>query len=826
MLNDDFQKVLDEYLKAREEKGYTSAPIAHHIQQTLKNEIDNIVDDQDYKVTASEGVGRLSEIPWIGAFKPEQNNNIASGYFFKADMSGVYLVLRVFYYEELGKKHGKYISNYLKTKTKHIRDLLENSSLEINSFDDTFDLNSNQKTADIHKNGIILCKLYEKDNIPPDDVLINDLKRIMEIQDYIYKNYSDDMYLSVDEWIEALEDENLVDSKMLNVLEIMYNSEEYTSCFKDIAKQRSEIGFTDEKVYTTNVTNTSKRLKKHFNKTALYNKDDEEEYWSRLFYGKFKKHEDGQRLFYMTLREELIEALEKYDKSKRPDRIEIDMHYKEHRTSETDSTTTQYWLISAGEDAELWDEFYENGYVGIGYTGTGDLNQYSSKDEIRRKLEERRDDGSSPTHDALACWQFVHDMKIEDVVFVKNGTSEIIGKGIIKSDYEYDTTKPYHKIRKVEWTDKVNLKSEDKLPRKTLTDITNDPKLDNIQKLFEDKKYDSFYDYLIDEGYYFSRLAIENYLLSLKVKPFVILTGNSGTGKTKLSQLFAKYLNQHDNYKIIPVGANWTENRHILGYVNILNDNPQYTPAYYLIEQAQKESYPHFLILDEMNLSHVERYFADFLSAIESNEAIPLHGEDELEIPSNLFVIGTVNVDETTYMFSPKVLDRANTIEFKTYSAKDYMTNNFDTSKPKGNIGYLEDILIDQEIQNMSIQELEQVFDNDKFWDELSDEIFKFQKILKKAGFDFGFRVINEITRFMAVAYKYENEPRNWTNWKRYFDAQIKQKMLPKLHGSQKVIGETLDELLEACEEYPTSKAKLEEMIDVLEKQRYVSFIN
>lgn len=78
----------------------------------------------------------------------------------------------------------------------------------------------------------------------------------------------------------------------------------------------------------------------------------------------------------------------------------------------------------------------------------------------------------------------------------------------------------------------------------------------------------------------------------------------------------------------------------------------------------------------------------------------------------------------------------------------------------------------------------------------------------------------------MAVAYKYENEPENWTNWKRYFDAQIKQKMLPKLHGPQKVIGETLDNLLEACEEYPTSKAKLEEMANVLEKQRYVSFIN
>ena len=78
----------------------------------------------------------------------------------------------------------------------------------------------------------------------------------------------------------------------------------------------------------------------------------------------------------------------------------------------------------------------------------------------------------------------------------------------------------------------------------------------------------------------------------------------------------------------------------------------------------------------------------------------------------------------------------------------------------------------------------------------------------------------------MLVAYKYEGCPDNWANWKRYFDAQIKQKMLPKLHGSQKIIGKTLDELLQACAEYPTSKAKLKEMIDVLDKQRYVSFIN
>ena len=737
MINEDFQKVLDEYLQARKENGYISAPIAHHIQQTLKNGIANIVDNPDYKITASAGVGRLSEIPWVGAFNPKQNNNVASGYFFKADMTGVYLVLKVFYYEKLKNKYGKYLSDYLKTKTRHIRKLLENSQLDIDSFDESFDLNSKSKTADIHQHGIILCKFYEKNNIPCDDILINDLKQIIEIQDFIYDNYSDNMYLTVDEWITALEDENLIDSRMLNVLEIMYNSENHTTCYTDIADERHKLGFIDEKpmTYNTPIVYTSKKLKEHFNKTELYNKDNKEEYWSRLFYTEYKKHENGKKFFYFTIRDELIEALEKYDKTERSDRIEIGMHYKEHHTPETDSKTTQYWLISAGEGAELWDDFYKNNYVGIGYSGTGDLNQYNSQDEILHKLEELRDSDSYPTHDALACWQFVHDMKIGDIVFVKNGMSEIIGRGIIESEYEYDTTKPYHKIRKVNWTNKVNFKSEDTLPRKTLTDITNNSKLENIKKLFEVKKYDSFYDYLTDQGYYFSRKAIENYLLSLKVKPFVILTGNSGTGKTKLAQLFAKYLNEKDNYKIIPVGANWTENRHILGYFNIIKNEPQYTPAYDLIKKSHSESYHHFLILDEMNLSHVERYFADFLSAIESNESIPLHGDDELEIPFNLLVIGTVNVDETTYMFSPKVLDRANTIEFKTYSAKEYMTNKFDTSKPKGNIEYLEDILIDHEIQDMSIQELEQVFDNEALWDELSDEIFKFQEILKKGGF-------------------------------------------------------------------------------------------
>lgn len=308
------------------------------------------------------------------------------------------------------------------------------------------------------------------------------------------------------------------------------------------------------------------------------------------------------------------------------------------------------------------------------------------------------------------------------------------------------------------------------------------------------------------------------------------------------------------NYKIVPVGANWTENRHVLGFYNVITEEYNETPSYSLIKASKNDiSSPYFLILDEMNLSHVERYFADFLSAIESGQPIPLYSNDdenyELDIPDNLLIVGTVNVDETTYMFSPKVLDRANTIEFPTMAAKEYMNSDFKEFNFK-NINYLMNPLEDLDVRNMNVYDLKDIFmfincSEGNLWDVLSNELDLFQSILKKINFDFGFRVINEILRFMFVSWRYEDSPQNWENWERYFDAQVKQKILPKLHGSQKAIGQTINELFNACLierknnadarlvdltkddcRYYTSAVKLQNMAKILSNQRYVSFIN
>lgn len=157
---------------------------------------------------------------------------------------------------------------------------------------------------------------------------------------------------------------------------------------------------------------------------------------------------------------------------------------------------------------------------------------------------------------------------------------------------------------------------------------------------------------------------------------FAVLTGLSGTGKTQLAREYAKAITgDKDAIATITVQPGWYDPAPLLGHVNPLRPDEFVRPAFLelLLRAADRPAEPHFAILDEMNLSHVEQYLAPLLSAMETGDELDLHGRDEEDIsgvpgqlpyPPNLVVIGTVNMDETTVGISDKVLDRAFTLEF------------------------------------------------------------------------------------------------------------------------------------------------------------------
>lgn len=298
-------------------------------------------------------------------------------------------------------------------------------------------------------------------------------------------------------------------------------------------------------------------------------------------------------------------------------------------------------------------------------------------------------------------------------------------------------------------------------------------------------------------GLIFDRKFVQRYLCSLLTKPFVILSGLTGSGKTQLAMAFPKLIcEDKSQYKLIPVGADWTNREQLLGYPNALRPGEYVMPdngALQLILEASKpenQNKPYFLVLDEMNMSYVERYFADFLSAMESGEEIPLWvGNKEvpatISLPKNLFIIGTINVDETTYMFSPKVLDRANVIEFRI--------NKEQMLEYLGGTGKI------AQIENRAERAADFVATASKDFagslsDDMKETLISMFETLSKIQKEFGYRTAHEMSRFITICKCFTD-----MSDEEAIDAAMVQKLLPKIHGSRKKISPVLTALWQLC---------------------------
>lgn len=141
--------------------------------------------------------------------------------------------------------------------------------------------------------------------------------------------------------------------------------------------------------------------------------------------------------------------------------------------AEIESKEKRYWLYAPGENAHMWEEFYQSGVMGLGWEDLGDLRKYQSKKEIESKLQEIYETSGSKRNDATANFDFLKGISVGDIIIVKRGRGELLGYGEVNSDYYFDDSKPhYQKFRKVLWLKKGIWKTDHDLALKTLTDIT------------------------------------------------------------------------------------------------------------------------------------------------------------------------------------------------------------------------------------------------------------------------------------------------------------------------------------------------------------------
>ena len=307
--------------------------------------------------------------------------------------------------------------------------------------------------------------------------------------------------------------------------------------------------------------------------------------------------------------------------------------------------------------------------------------------------------------------------------------------------------------------------------------------------------------YIAARGFNYEGDLIENFYLSLKSKPFVILAGTSGTGKTRLVKLFAEAIGAQ--MKLVPVRPDWSDSSDLFGHTDLSND---FHPGAIIdfIKQAEwNKDTPHFICLDEMNLARAEYYLSDILSIIETRDRKPngqietdplldetyfKKAEDQTKygrvyLPENLYIIGTVNMDETTFPFSKKVLDRANTIEFSFVNL---------LSRPAAG-----GTKIAQKLDN-SFLRTDYLYlsecDDEHLIDGVCFNLEELNQILVKANLHVGYRVRDEIAFYMM-----NNKKADLLTEEAAFDHEIMQKILPRIQGSSSAIKTVMSEMFKQC---------------------------
>lgn len=353
------------------------------------------------------------------------------------------------------------------------------------------------------------------------------------------------------------------------------------------------------------------------------------------------------------------------------DFIELDwfLFLNNHNTNVVDPPdgATRYWVINLGEGGRLWPQCQSDGLIAIGWDYLGDIRQYTTKEQLIDAIAKHRADGRHPTNDALACYQFVNEMKPGDYVFAKQGMNQLFGCGIIEGDYQFEPDRTeYRSVRKVRWLRGGSWKIPDdaRVPLKTLTEVTDYRQFMAFAEPIisgDGRPIPTLDPYTLEmalSGLFITESRFKEMLEALSRKKNVILQGPPGVGKTFISRRLAHaQIGVKDASKIAMVQFHQS-----YAYEDFIQGwRPQEgggferrDGAFYdfcrRAEQDQGSNY--VFLIDEINRGNLSKIFGELLMLIEADKrgtdyAIPLTYARDLDdrffVPSNVHIIGMMN---------------------------------------------------------------------------------------------------------------------------------------------------------------------------------------
>lgn len=357
--------------------------------------------------------------------------------------------------------------------------------------------------------------------------------------------------------------------------------------------------------------------------------------------------------------------------------------------ADEDVHTVRYWLYAPGEGSCMWDEFYTSGIMAIGWGEIGDLSTFDSKDAMKIKMREVIDESLSYKNAAHATWQFANEMKIGDIVFVKKGMHQIIGRGVVMSDYEYDNTRDdeYKNIRQVDWTHNGEWPHPGQAVMKTLTDITSyTDYVEKLNSLFEDETEEDAED--VEKTYppytkedFLSEVFMpeEEYdKLSgiLRIKKNIILQGAPGVGKTFVAKRIAfSMMGVKDVERVMMVQfhQSYSYEDFIMGFRPSTDGFELKRGAFYnFCKKAEIDGdNDYFFIIDEINRGNLSKIFGELFMLIENDKRGVslqlLYSDEKFSVPKNIYIIGMMNTaDRSLAMLDYALRRRFAFFEIKT----------------------------------------------------------------------------------------------------------------------------------------------------------------